>query len=170
MTPTRLRPTWLTCRFTSTCQKNRRARTGNGLRDRACSLPIARAGLKSMGSMVPPQCCRFCEAASCRNRPRCRIRSPFTKATYVHFAENDIRAGDHPFQPLQHMYTVEDQVAALKTAAFHSRRTASLPLTCSFPNLKDLYRKVALSDLSWSGGWLPYRQNHPPVCKARFVG
>lgn len=38
-----------------------------------------------------------------------------------------------PFRPLQHMYTVEDQIAALKTAAFHLEKDGILAFNVFFP-------------------------------------
>ncbi|HLJ30065.1 MAG TPA: class I SAM-dependent methyltransferase [Candidatus Angelobacter sp.] len=38
-----------------------------------------------------------------------------------------------PFRPLQHMYTLEDQIAAFKTAAFHLERDGILAFDVFFP-------------------------------------
>lgn len=43
-----------------------------------------------------------------------------------------------PFRPLQHMYTVEDQVAALRTAAFHLRDGGLLAFDVYFPKFYKL--------------------------------
>ena len=41
-----------------------------------------------------------------------------------------------PFRPMQHMYTVEDQVAALKTASFHLEENGRLIFDVFFPKFE----------------------------------
>ena len=41
-----------------------------------------------------------------------------------------------PFRPMQHMYTVDDQAAALKTAAFHLEQDGTLAFDVFLPNFQ----------------------------------
>lgn len=56
-----------------------------------------------------------------------------------------------PFRPLQHMYTVEDQIAALKTAAFHMEKDGILAFNVFFPkhHLIDAGIGEELLELEW---------------------
>jgi SAM-dependent methyltransferase len=51
-----------------------------------------------------------------------------------------------PFRPMQHMYTVEDQVAALRTAAFHLRADGILAFDVFFPKFA-LLNQIGKEDL-----------------------
>ncbi len=57
-----------------------------------------------------------------------------------------------PFRPLQHMYTVEDQVAALQTAAFHLQAGGNLVFDVFYPKFDSLNSKVGqeLLELEWT--------------------
>jgi len=57
-----------------------------------------------------------------------------------------------PFRPLQHMYTVEDQVAALQTAAFHLEPGGILVFDVFYPKFDSLNSKVGeeLLELEWT--------------------
>jgi SAM-dependent methyltransferase len=56
-----------------------------------------------------------------------------------------------PFRPLQHMYTVEDQVAALKTAAFHLEEEGILAFDVYFPKFEWMDSGVGqeILELEW---------------------
>ena len=56
-----------------------------------------------------------------------------------------------PFRPLQHMYTVEDQVAALETAAFHLEDEGKLVFDVFYPNFHNLDAKIGeeVLELEW---------------------
>lgn len=56
-----------------------------------------------------------------------------------------------PFRPLQHMHTVDDQVAALKTAAFHLEKDGILAFNVFFPkyDLLDSGIGTELLELEW---------------------
>ena len=56
-----------------------------------------------------------------------------------------------PFRPLQHMYTVEDQVAALETAAFHLEDEGNLVFDVFYPNFYNLDRGIGeeMLELEW---------------------
>jgi len=47
-----------------------------------------------------------------------------------------------PFRPMQHMYTVEDQLKALQTAAFHLRDDGVLAFDVFFPRFEGLLAKT----------------------------
>ena len=56
-----------------------------------------------------------------------------------------------PFRPMQHMYTLEDQVAALKTGAFHLDNDGILALDVFFPKfqLMDVGIGEEMLELEW---------------------
>ena len=56
-----------------------------------------------------------------------------------------------PFRPLQHMYTVEDQVAALQTAAFHLEDGGHLVFDVFYPKFDSLAAKLGeeFLELEW---------------------
>ena len=47
-----------------------------------------------------------------------------------------------PFRPMQHMFTLEDQVAALKTAAAHLTDTGTLAFDVFYPKFDMIWTKV----------------------------
>jgi SAM-dependent methyltransferase len=57
-----------------------------------------------------------------------------------------------PFRPLQHMYTVEDQVAALQTAAFHLEPDGNLVFDVFYPKFDSLNSKIGeeFLELEWT--------------------
>jgi len=57
-----------------------------------------------------------------------------------------------PFRPLQHMYTVEDQVAALQTAAFHLEPGGNLAFDVFYPKFESLNSKIGeeFLELEWT--------------------
>jgi SAM-dependent methyltransferase len=57
-----------------------------------------------------------------------------------------------PFRPLQHMYTVQDQVAALTTAAFHLSEGGRLVFDVFFPNFEGIAANIGkeILDLEWT--------------------
>ena len=57
-----------------------------------------------------------------------------------------------PFRPLQHMYTVEDQVAALQTAAFHLEADGILVFDVFYPRFDSINSKVGeeFLELEWT--------------------
>jgi len=56
-----------------------------------------------------------------------------------------------PFRPLQHMYTVEDQLAALNTAAFHLEDEGILAFDLFFPKFDLIYSGIneEIHELEW---------------------
>ena len=62
-----------------------------------------------------------------------------------------------PFRPLQHMYTVQDQAAALMTAAFHAEEGGSVAFDVFFPNFEGIAANIGkeILDLEWTVGEKP---------------
>ena len=56
-----------------------------------------------------------------------------------------------PFRPLQHMYTAEDQLAALRTAAFHLQDGGLLAIDVFYPKFEKLQSGIGLEflELEW---------------------
>ena len=57
-----------------------------------------------------------------------------------------------PFRPMQHMFTVEDQVAALKTAAAHLTDDGILAFDVFYPKFEMIWTKVGeeVPEMEWS--------------------
>ena len=57
-----------------------------------------------------------------------------------------------PFRPMQHMFTVEDQVAALKTAAAHLTDTGALAFDVFYPKFEMIWTKVGeeIPEMEWT--------------------
>ena len=64
-----------------------------------------------------------------------------------------------PFRPLQHMYTMKDQLAALKTAAGHLAKGGTLAFDVFFPKFEVIPSGIAeeILELEWSVGGSPVR-------------
>jgi len=56
-----------------------------------------------------------------------------------------------PFRPMQHMFTVEDQVAALETAAAHLTDTGTLAFDVFYPKFEMIWAKVGeeVAEMEW---------------------
>jgi SAM-dependent methyltransferase len=57
-----------------------------------------------------------------------------------------------PFRPMQHMFTVEDQVAALKTAAAHLTDTGILAFDVFYPKFDMIWTRVGeeIAEMEWT--------------------
>jgi SAM-dependent methyltransferase len=57
-----------------------------------------------------------------------------------------------PFRPMQHMFTVEDQVAALKTAAAHLTNTGILAFDVFYPKFDMIWTRVGeeIPEMEWT--------------------
>ena len=57
-----------------------------------------------------------------------------------------------PFRPMQHMFTVEDQAAALKTAAAHLTDTGILAFDVFYPKFDMIWTKVGeeIPEMEWT--------------------
>lgn len=58
-----------------------------------------------------------------------------------------------PFRPLQHMYTVPEQVAALETAAFHLEPEGTLAFDVFYPRFASIYSGIGEEVLEFE--WIP---------------
>lgn len=117
-------------------------RIGGPVLELACGtgrilLPIARAGIAIHGVDLSP---------AMLNVLRAKLQhEPKDVRELVSTVEGDLRTFRSnqkyplviiPFRPLQHMYTVEDQIAALKTAAFHLEEEGILTFDVFFPKFR----------------------------------
>ena len=57
-----------------------------------------------------------------------------------------------PFRPMQHMFTVEDQVAALRTAAAHLTDQGTLAFDVFYPKFEMIWTKIGeeVPEMEWS--------------------
>jgi SAM-dependent methyltransferase len=57
-----------------------------------------------------------------------------------------------PFRPMQHMFTVEDQVAALKTAAAHLTDQGTLAFDAFYPKFEMIWTKIGeeVPEMEWN--------------------
>ena len=57
-----------------------------------------------------------------------------------------------PFRPMQHMFTVEDQVAALRTAAAHLADTGTLAFDVFYPKFDMIWAKIGeeVPEMEWT--------------------
>lgn len=132
-------------------------RIGGPVLELACGtgrilLPIARQGIAIHGVDISP---------AMLNVLRQKLQGePKDVRELVSVVEGDMRSFRSnreyplviiPFRPLQHMYTVEDQVAALQTAAFHLERKGILAFNVFFPNFHLLDSGIGqeLLELEW---------------------
>lgn len=132
-------------------------KTGGPVLELACGtgrvlLPIAREGIAIHGvdNSVPML-----------NVLRKNLqREPKDVKELVSVVEGDIRAFRSnrqyplviiPFRPLQHMYTVEEQVAALKTAAFHLEEEGILAFDVFFPKFDLIDARIGqeILEMEW---------------------
>ncbi len=69
-----------------------------------------------------------------------------------------------PFRPLQHMYTVEDQVSALSTAAFHLQENGIFAFDVFFPKFEVIPAGIGqeILELEWSD------DSEPPKTVRRY--
>jgi len=115
-------------------------------------LPIARAGIEIHGLDNAPVMLKIL-------RDRIQDESAEVRSQ-ITLHEGDMRQfrGQQkyplvtiPFRPMQHMYTLEDQVAALKTAAFHLDKNGTLAFDVFFPKfqLMDVGIGEEMLELEW---------------------
>jgi len=71
-----------------------------------------------------------------------------------------------PFRPMQHMFTVEDQVAALKTAAGHLTDGGILAFDVFYPKFDMIWAKVGEEVEEMNGPRRPIRRK---LCAASFA-
>jgi len=115
-------------------------------------LPIAREGIAIHGVDLSP--------AMIRVLRQNLQREPKDVRELVSVFEGDIKTLRSnreyplviiPFRPLQHMYTIEDQVAALQTAAFHLEEGGILAFDVFFPRFDSISSGIGQEtiELEW---------------------
>ncbi len=130
-------------------------------------LPIARAGVTIRGVDNSPPMLQVLRTYLEQEAPEVRNR--------VSISEGDMRSLrlDQkfpliiiPFRPLQHMYTVEDQVKALQTAAFHLQDDGILAFDVFYPKFERLVGGMGKEflELEW-----PSRSNPARIMQRYFL-
>ena len=115
-------------------------------------LPTARAGISIHGVDNSPPMLQVLRTHLGHEAPEVRDR--------VSISEGDIRSlrldqkfplVNIPFRPMQHMYTVEDQVKALQTAAYHLQDDSILAFDVFYPKLEKLVGGIGeeFLELEW---------------------
>src|SRR5215469_8593550 len=146
-------------------------RVGGPVLELACGtgrilLPIAREGIAIHGVDL--------SAAMLAILRKNLQREPKDVRELISMVEGDIRTFRSnrqyplviiPFRPLQHMYTVEEQVAALKTAAFHLDEEGILAFDVFFPRFASIDSGIGeeLLELEW-----PIRSDAAKVVRRYF--
>jgi SAM-dependent methyltransferase len=146
-------------------------RTGGPVLELACGtgrvlLPIAEQGLQIDGVDSSP--------AMLAQLQHKLAREPQHIRELVEIASGDLRSYRSrrkyalviiPFRPLQHMYTVEDQLAALNTAAFHLASGGLLAFDVFYPRFQSLLAGVGEEtlELQWT------RKNDPTTAVRRYL-
>jgi SAM-dependent methyltransferase len=115
-------------------------------------LPIARAGIEIHGVDASPHMLKILKE---------RVAAePADVRGKVHFHQGDmrqVRLGRKfplvimPFRPMQHMHTLEDQLAALRTAALHLTPHGILAFDVFFPNFEKILAGVGqeVQEIEW---------------------
>jgi SAM-dependent methyltransferase len=116
-------------------------------------LPIAREGIEIEGVDNSESMLRIVRRNLAREPREVRERVTIHKGDMRDFRlEKKFRLVTIPFRPLQHMYTVQDQVAALTTAAFHVAEGGSVAFDVFFPNFEGIPANIGkeILDLEWT--------------------
>ena len=147
------------------------ARTGGPVLELACGtgrvlLPIARQGVRIDGVDSSPAMLR-----QLRQKLACE---PQRVRRLVTFSTGDLRCFRAkrkyalvimPFRPMQHMYTVEDQIAALQTAQFHLAPCGLLAFDVYYPRLESVLTGIGEEKLELQ--WVP--KDDPTMSVQRYV-
>jgi len=132
-------------------------KTGGPVLEMGCGtgrvlLPIARAGIEIHGLDGSPAMLEVLREHIATEPGEVRRR------IFIHQGDMRTFRNEHkyalvtiPFRPMQHMYTVEDQVAALQTAAFHLRPGGLLAFDVFFPRF-DVPRPIGeeMLEIEWA--------------------
>jgi SAM-dependent methyltransferase len=147
------------------------ARTGGPVLELACGtgrvlLPIARQGVRIDGVDSSP--------AMLRQLRQKLAREPQNVSMLVRVSRGDLRRFRAtskyalvviPFRPMQHMYTVEDQVAALRTAASHLQSGGLLAFDVYYPRFDSALAGIGEEKLELQ--WAP--KNDPTTVVQRYL-
>ena len=116
-------------------------------------LPIARQGIEIEGVDNSESMLRILRRNLAREPREVRERVTIHEGDMRDFRlEKKFQLVTIPFRPLQHMYAVEDQLAALTTAAFHVEEGGSLAFDVFFPNFEGIPANIGkeILDLEWT--------------------
>jgi SAM-dependent methyltransferase len=128
-------------------------RTGGPVLELGCGtgrvlLPIARAGIAVHGVDGSPAMLEELSRKLAQEPDQVRERVTLSAGDLRNFrSERKYPLVIIPFRPLQHMYTVEDQVAALRTAAFHLEENGLLAFDVFYPRFESLLSGVGEESL-----------------------
>ena len=115
-------------------------------------LPIARAGIEIHGLDHAPAMLKILRDRIQEEAAEVRSRITLHEGDMRQFrGQQKYRLVTTPFRPMQHMYTLEDQLAALKTAAFHLDKGGILAFDVFFPKfqLMDAGIGEEMLELEW---------------------
>ena len=117
-------------------------------------LPIARAGIEIHGLDASPAMLEVLRAHIAREPAEVQHRVTVHEGDMRTFrAPQKYALVTVPFRPMQHMYTVPDQLAALKTAAFHLRAGGIFAFDVFFPKFEGVLAKAGEEQLELE--WKP---------------
>jgi len=123
-------------------------------------LEIARAGIAIDGVDNSPSMLRVLRASLEREAPDVRKRVAIHEGDMRSFRlQKTYPLAIIPFRPFQHMHTVPDQVAALKTAAAHLQEHGCLALDVFYPKFELLTQGIGEEklELEWADESVPGR-------------
>jgi SAM-dependent methyltransferase len=116
-------------------------------------LPIAREGIEIEGVDNSQSMLRILRRNLAREPREVRERVTIHEGDMRDFRlEKRFQLVTIPFRPLQHMYTVQDQMAALTTAACHVMEGGSVAFDVFFPNCEGIPANIGkeILDLEWT--------------------
>jgi SAM-dependent methyltransferase len=123
-------------------------------------LPIAREGIEIHGLDSSAPMLRVLRKRLASEPPAVRRR--------VHLHPGDMRRFRMnkkfplvilPFRPLQHMHTVPDQIAALRTAAHHLKKSGRLAFDVFYPDYEKIFSAIGqeIAEFEWPSADAPGR-------------
>jgi SAM-dependent methyltransferase len=104
-------------------------------------LPIARQGIEIHGVDLSAAMLEVLQNKVAAETPQVREHVSLSPGDIRTFrSDRKYRLVTLPFRPMQHMFTLEDQIAALKTAAFHLEPQGRLAFDVFFPKFDLIVR------------------------------
>jgi len=131
-------------------------------------LDIARASIAIDGVDNSPAMLRVLKASLEREAPDVRSRVQIHQGDMRSFRiEKKYPLAIIPFRPMQHMHTIEDQVAALKTAGAHLSENGRLAFDVFYPKFELLTEGLGEEklDLEWADPSAPGRVVRRYYCR-----
>jgi SAM-dependent methyltransferase len=135
-------------------------RSGGPVLEIACGtgralLPIAREGIAIDGVDNSVPMLRVLKSHIEKEAPQTRRRITLHNGDMCNFRlRKKYPLVIIPFRPLQHMHTVQDQLKALTTAAFHLQRNGILAFDVFYPKFELIAASIGqeILDLEWQAG------------------